>query len=275
VRVSLLVLVLTTLAACARDRVDLPADPQPASADPTPVEAESSTASPPAEAPVHALSETPAPTLPSYDQVLADLAGVRGEFAAQYTAAETAEARTEVLASARQTVFETTVEQIFPHWYGTPWDYYGTTETPGEGLIACGYFVSTVLRDAGFLVERVTLAQQPSELIVKTFATEDDIWRYRGRAGPVVAEQVRSHGDGLYVVGLDIHVGFLVVRDESVDFCDASFLEDAAVICQPASQSPSFASNYRVVGKLLSDRMMEAWLAGQPIRTHPHGDLGR
>ena len=207
--------------------------------------------------------------------MLSDLATRRQELAAQLDSAGDAEARSEVLATAREIVFGSIVEEIIPRWYGTPWDYYGTTEVPGEGLIACGYFVSTVLRDAGFQVERVTLAQQPSEWIVKTFSTEDDIWRYRGRAASVVAEQVRGHGDGLYVVGLDIHVGFLVVQGETVEFCDASFLEEAVVTCQSARHSPSFASSYRVVGKLLSDRMLQAWLTQQPIPTHPRGDLGR
>jgi hypothetical protein len=45
-----------------------------------------------------------------------------------------------------------------------------TSETPGRGEIACGYFVSTVLRDAGFGVERVRLAQQASERIVRTLS---------------------------------------------------------------------------------------------------------
>jgi hypothetical protein len=34
---------------------------------------------------------------------------------------------------------------IFPHWYGTVWDYNGYTNTPKNGVIACGYFVSTTL----------------------------------------------------------------------------------------------------------------------------------
>jgi len=35
------------------------------------------------------------------------------------------------------------VEEIFPAWSGTPWDFNGISQTPGEGEIACGYFVSS------------------------------------------------------------------------------------------------------------------------------------
>ena len=38
---------------------------------------------------------------------------------------------------------------IAPAWIGTKWDFNGITEVPQQGKIACGYFVTTVLRDAG------------------------------------------------------------------------------------------------------------------------------
>lgn len=34
-------------------------------------------------------------------------------------------------------------QKVFPYWYGTKWDFNGTTEMPQEGSIACGYFVTT------------------------------------------------------------------------------------------------------------------------------------
>src|ERR1700741_5295000 len=54
-------------------------------------------------------------------------------------------------------------DSLLPCWYGTPWGFYGTTEEPGQGTIACGYFVTTVLRDAGCSLQRIKLAQYPSE----------------------------------------------------------------------------------------------------------------
>jgi len=247
-------------APAASDSLDSPSGP--------PAAAPASAAALPADAPASA--DQPG----SYPDLLAALAATRQALSAEYTAAPDAAARTVVLARARETALTAIRDHIIPRWYGTPWDFYGTSETPGEGVIACGYFVSTVLRDAGFRVERVTLAQQPSEFIVKTFATEDAIWRYRNRAASVVADQVQSHGDGLYAVGLDIHTGLIVVDGDRVDFCHASFLDPVAVVCEPVTNSPGFASDYRVVGRLLSDEMMRAWLQQIPIRTHPYGELG-
>ena len=43
---------------------------------------------------------------------------------------------------------------IIPHWYGTPWDFNGHTSIPNQGEIACGYFVSTTLRDIGLKLNR-------------------------------------------------------------------------------------------------------------------------
>ncbi len=72
--------------------------------------------------------------------------------------------------------FETTfshfiVDSIIPYWYGTKWNFYGTTEEPNKGTIACGYFVTTVLRDAGLHINRIKLAQAASEEMIRQFAS--------------------------------------------------------------------------------------------------------
>jgi hypothetical protein len=54
-------------------------------------------------------------------------------------------------------------KKLLPYWLGTTWNFNGTTQVPGEGSIACGYFVTTLLRDAGVKLERVKLAQMASE----------------------------------------------------------------------------------------------------------------
>src|SRR5690606_907796 len=52
------------------------------------------------------------------------------------------------------------LNEIIPYWYGTEWDFEGHTAIPNEGKIACGYFVSTTLRDMGLNINRYKLAQQ-------------------------------------------------------------------------------------------------------------------
>lgn len=158
-------------------------------------------------------------------------------------------------------------EELAPSWLGTPWAFHGTSTVPGQGTIACGYFVSTLLEDAGLRVERVHMAQQASEYIVKTFADETELQRFRGGREQAVVDWVQGQQDGLYVVGLDIHVGMLVKRGEALEFCHSSYLGAAEVVCAPPLEDPAFVSNYHIVGPVLTDRVLDAWLDGRPIPT--------
>jgi len=156
------------------------------------------------------------------------------------------------------------VMDLLPTWEGTGWAMNGTTEVPGEGRVACGYLVSTVLRDVGLPVERVRLAQQGSEDIIRTLTDEDHVRRYQ-RA--TVASVLRDHeAPGVYVVGLDWHVGMLVVTDDEQTFCHASRSQSREVLCEDAASARSLRSRYTVVGRL-SQRALESWLIGTPLPT--------
>jgi hypothetical protein len=52
------------------------------------------------------------------------------------------------------------------------WDYNGYTNTPKNGVIACGYFVSTTLKHFGFNLNRYDVAKKYSSSIVKTLVFE-------------------------------------------------------------------------------------------------------
>lgn len=203
----------------------------------------------------------------SYPQTRAAVETRRAELARAWTRATPA-TRAAVLGSARAAAFHAFVDEIIPAWNGTPWAFYGTSETPGEGTIACGYFVSTVLRDGGLAVERAPLAQQPSERIVRTLAPAGKIQRFRDVAASEVVRRVRaSGGDGLYVVGMDFHVGFLVLEGERADLCHSAFVPPAHVTCEPAATSPGFQSRYYVVGPVLDDARVIDWLEGNAVPT--------
>jgi hypothetical protein len=201
-----------------------------------------------------------------YQEVLDALETRRLELSARYAVAAPAE-RALVVEEARETVERAVVEELFVAWTGTRWAFHGTTEVPGQGTIACGYFVSTVLRDAGFRVERKRLAQQAAEHIILTLVPSRQVQRYRFRTTEEVVDAVDGWGDGLYLVGLDYHVGFLVRRGDLLEMCHSSYLGTGGVVCEDARTSPAMESRYRVVGRLLEDPMMEAWLTGAPIIT--------
>lgn len=162
---------------------------------------------------------------------------------------------------------------LMEKWRGTRWSYSGTTQVPGKGRIACGYFVSTVLEHAGFVVDRVDLARQPSEQIVRTLVPDPEIERFSRVSRDYVADRVLAQGDGVYVVGLDTHVGFLInppgtKKGERVTFCHSTRRDrKAGVVCEDARTSPSLKSRYTVLGKLGAPMLVEAWLTGTALPT--------
>ena len=69
------------------------------------------------------------------------------------------------------------VNEIIPHWYGTEWDFNGYTAVPNQGVIACGYFVSTTLLHMGINVNRYKMAQQAGLYEAQTLALSEDNYR--------------------------------------------------------------------------------------------------
>lgn len=169
---------------------------------------------------------------------------------------------------ARRLLRDAMVDELMPRWTGTPWSFYGDADAPGAEPVACGYYVSAVLRDAGLRVERVKLAQQASEHIIQTFVPESRIRRFRNRSAAEVVQHVAGR-DGVWIVGLDFHVGFLVAEAGEVRFCHSTFLEEAGALCEDPLTSAAFVSTYRVVGELLGDDVVQGWVDGRswPTRT--------
>jgi hypothetical protein len=196
------------------------------------------------------------------------VAGRRAHLAKVYRRAHP-DKRHDVFVQAERAVYESLVRDLFGFWLKTPWNYNGTTQTPGKGKIACGYFVTTVLRDAGFNVERAKLAQQASEKIIKSLTLARNIKRYSNTPLKAFVDSVKRMGRGVYIVGLDSHVGFLVVDGRDVWFVHSSSLPPSCVVREKAIESTSLrTSKYRVVGAVTGDRaLLWKWLAGIKIAT--------
>lgn len=205
----------------------------------------------------------------NYSEQKNALAAERKKLAAEYQKTADQTARRKILEESRRLFAASIDNRIFPFWYGTDWDFYGTTETPGAGKIACGYFVSTVLRDAGLKVNRVSLAQQASENIIKSLTTEARIKRFRNVSLQKFVAEIEKLGAGLYVVGLDFHVGFLYHDGAEVYFVHSSYVEPSETIREKAAASPVLeASKYRVVGKISADdALILRWLDQTAIPT--------
>jgi hypothetical protein len=160
------------------------------------------------------------------------------------------------------------VLELSGHWLGTPWGL-GAPQSgqPGVGKINCGTFVGTVLRDAGFNVNVRKLQRQPSQLIIRSFVGKARMKKFSRAPMPRFLAEVRSMGPGLFIIGLDFHVGLLVVeKGGGVRFIHASYETGTVVNEDAASAAPIVDSGYRVVGKILSPRNLRDFRSGRRIR---------
>ena len=204
-----------------------------------------------------------------YAHLLTKVESERLALAQRYQHAASEAERARIVAQARETLIRSIYTEIFPSWYGTDWDFNGTTEVPRQGKIACGYFVSTVLRDAGWRVQRVRLAQQASENIILSLTAEPQIKRFRRIPIEEFVKTVKKWGPGIYVVGLDIHTGFIVNNGDEVYFIHSSYVDPFVVVKEKALDSKILqTSAYRVVGKITADdELIKGWLLKKEIVT--------
>jgi hypothetical protein len=143
------------------------------------------------------------------------------------------------------------VDSLFSCWYGTTWDFYGTTQQPGKGSIACGYFVTTVLRDVGIPLNRVKLAQCASEEMIKALTFKISITRFSNQPLNVFVEKLKKKEKGLYIIGLDFHTGFIIHNGEELYFIHASYAVPKIVRKERVVESGILAaSKYKVIGKV-------------------------
>lgn len=163
----------------------------------------------------------------------------------------------------REKIFTRAVaETIIPNWIGTKWDYNGISEKPQQGNIACGYFVTTVLRDAGLNLDRIKLAQCASEQMITTLIQPKYIRRFSNVDIAVFIQAIQQQGYGLYVVGLDNHTGFIYNDNKQVYFIHSTFVGTRNVQKENAAASWVLKqSKYKVLGKLSADeKMLDRWI---------------
>ena len=198
-----------------------------------------------------------------YQRNIRELEEQRVAFAAK-SASESVD-QTGLLDPARTVLFDALVGKLLPAWYGTPWDFNGMTRVPGEGTIACGYFVNTVLLDAGFKLPRIRWSQLAAEPVILKLAPKAK--RFRDKPVADVEAWLSEQGDGLYTVGLDNHVGFITRLNGTAYFVHSNYYHrDIGVMAEPLDGDNPFAhSRYRIIGKLLDDTMMDAWLEGTSL----------
>ena len=209
--------------------------------------------------------EIPEPDPKRYQKLIFELAEKRLNLSKKYSRARTAREISDVVTESQHTL-EQTLPSMMSCWLGTPWDFNGICQTPGSGKIACGYFVSTILHDAGFGVERIRLAQQPSQQIIGTFMSKKMMTIRVGQDYDTFVDQAIKRGPGVHIVGLDNHVAFVVIpKTEDIRFIHSSGARPFCVVDENRQEALSLQrSNYRVIGNLTrSPEVIHGWLTGQ------------
>jgi len=155
-------------------------------------------------------------------------------------------------------------DDFFKAWYNTPWTFHGHSQVPKEGSIACGYFVTTTLRDMGFNIPRIKWAQQTSEYLIKKVST--DIKRFQKRPMTEIVDYIKSKGEGLYIVGLDSHVGYIYYHNGEMNFVHANYYRPKiGVMSEPLiGRNPLNDSKYRFIGKIFDKEKVRNWILNTP-----------
>ncbi len=166
--------------------------------------------------------------------------------------------RNKYFLQAGQLLHHLVADSFYHYWEGTPWEFYGKTQCPGQGAIACGYFVSTVLQDAGVPVDRIDLAEIASENMIKKLVLPKSIQHFVPFDLEKFIADIKTKGDALYVIGLDYHTGFISCEKGEVWFIHSSGFVKKEV----ALYSPTLMYNrYGVTGCISSDTtLLKRWL---------------
>lgn len=215
------------------------------------------------------LQEKVQPDPETYATLKKELARWRTDLGERHRNARTSAERAVVERDAR-VVLEQALPSMMRCWLGTRWDFNGTAKGPGEGKIACGYFVATVLQDAGFQVDRYQLAQQPSGNIIRSFLPKKSCVLSVGKEYESFADEMEKRDPGIYFVGLDTHVAFIVVEEEGFRFIHSSGSKPWCVVDESRGEAGVLQrSNWRMTGNLTADRqVLRNWLKQGKISVH-------
>lgn len=172
------------------------------------------------------------------------------------------------LDSVRQAFTNTLLDDIIPYWYGTDWSFEGHTTVPRSGQIACGYFVSTTLLDAGLRLNRFRLAQQAPE-VEATMLSFGKVVEKLHSSPPYIAIALseKQLKDGLYFIGLSgTHVGYLLIRDGQLTAIHSNYVTPSEVVAQPVMESvyTGFDTFY-LADITWNDQLLKYWLKGTDV----------
>ncbi len=201
----------------------------------------------------------------AYQLTLSEIEKRRQYYAKDLAQADNSALQQQILKNAANYLEESIAIDVVHYWYGTSFDKEGMAKNPNEGKIACSYFITTVLEDAGLKLNRIKLSQQSAQNITKTLCNPQKTKRL---TTPSEAKNyVVQNGKGLYVIGFSFHVGFLYNDGTNIYLIHASPLPPGTVARLPMQGARSFDySKFYDIGKLSDNQeLIRKWLKGEKI----------
>jgi hypothetical protein len=162
------------------------------------------------------------------------------------------------LADAKKYFFTLINDKIPAYWKGTPWDFNGVTRNPGEGKIACGYFITNTMVDLGFNIERIKLAQAASSVLINATCSTGKWCDFEGLKKYLEKQPEYS----VFIVGLDFHTGYLTKEKNDCYFIHSNYIDSKGVTKEKIDDSEALqASKIFYIGSITAnDEFIKDWI---------------
>ncbi|MCP4680362.1 MAG: hypothetical protein GY854_33725 [Deltaproteobacteria bacterium] len=212
----------------------------------------------------------------AYVALLEKIEDKRSSLYTRFKKAKGFDAKNKVRQEAQSFVVRAIVEDIIPKWLGMPW----TLAVIKDGLkpnaaypfekgrgISCSWFMVSVLRSVGLrFVNKRDFADTISIHFQYAMSPrKKDIHRYFNTSPDHLEEKLKKLDNGLYVIGLNCHIGFLHITDGRVNFLHSSYTSPQQVVIEPLAKSEAIVlseSAGYVVSPLFQDtRLVDYWLS--------------
>jgi len=164
---------------------------------------------------------------------------------------------------------EALLYKVIPFWEGTKWSFEGHSSQPKKGRIACGYFVSTTLRDVGLHLNRYKLAQQSPINEAKSLAIHSEVKEFYANTKVENIEKMKEElKEGIHFIGFDqSHVGYLLNEGGQLYLIHSNYINQVGVMIEPIEQSDVFGHYNRFFITELSTNphLLDCWINNTSI----------
>lgn len=110
------------------------------------------------------------------------------------------------------------------------------------------------------------MAQEAGLIEAQVLQTKKELKIYSSITFTLLRKRLNSvYSDGVYFVGLDNHVGYILIKNKELYFLHSSYYDDK-VMLELAETSPCFKSNIYVVAEVTTNRnLIRKWILNEPL----------